>query len=131
MRRQTTKQPSGAATTARPKPNSRARRRKGCSTMGSPHCQKSEVRSQNSEIGKMLRTSRPLQFLTSDFRLLTFCRTRRAGQVVAVVVLVPVKAEGLRRLRPEQAHVFRMPGHRARDARAADVTVEADDAVAL
>ena len=55
---------------------------------------------------------------------------RLAGEVVAVIVMVVIDGESARGLRAEQAHVFRMLRHRLRHARAADVTVEADDAVA-
>ena len=53
-----------------------------------------------------------------------------AGKRMRVVVAVPVEAEAPRRVGAEQAHIFGMPGYRARLALAANVPVEADHAVA-
>src|SRR5581483_8595780 len=103
MRRQTTKQPSGAATTASPSPASRARIRNGSPT------------SAPLAVGAV-RSGR---------------RVRLARQVVPVVVMVVVEAEGARRLRPEEARILRMLSHRLGNARAAHMAVETDDAVAL
>ena len=119
MRRHTTKQPSGAATRASPRPNSRARSRKGSSTF-SFRSGPRRSRRRRRPIGSRLRSD-------ADAGL----RARRAGQIVAVVVLVLVDGEGVRRLRPEQARVLGVLGHRLRHARAAHMAVEADDAVAL
>ncbi len=47
-----------------------------------------------------------------------------------MIVMMVIDAERARGLRAEQAHILRMLRHRLRHARAADVAVEADDAVA-
>src|SRR6185312_9446597 len=107
MRRQTTKQPSGAATIASPMPARRARIRKD-----SP-------------------TSAPLLpvGLGAGARPGTIRgrgRMRLAGEIVAMVVAVVVEAEGAGGLRPEQAGILGMLRHRLRHARAAHVPVETD-----
>src|SRR5258705_8160454 len=106
MRRQTTKQPSGAATMARPMPARSARNRKG-----SP-------------------TSAPLSAvgLGAGARLGLLhwrWRTWLAGQIVPMVVAVMVEAEGACRLRPEQPRILGMLRHRLGHARAAHMPVEA------
>ncbi len=58
-------------------------------------------------------------------------RGRLAGQIMAMIVMVVIDAERARGLGSEQAHIFGMLRHCLRDARAADVVIEADDAVAL
>src|SRR4029079_7974521 len=103
MRRHTTKHPSGAATTARPSPASRARIRNGSPTSG-PLAQRAFPGSRG------LRLTR---------------------QIVPVIVVVMVEGERARRLRPEQARVLGMLRHRLRHAGAAHMAVEADDAIAL
>ncbi len=57
--------------------------------------------------------------------------SRVAREVVAVVVMVLVDGEGAGLLGTEQARVLGMLSHGFRHARAADVAVQADDAVAL
>src|SRR5690349_9696828 len=103
MRRHTTKQPRGAATTARPSPASRARIRNGSPTSG-PLTQRALAR------GRCLRF---------------------ACQIVAVIVVVVVERESARRLRPEQPRVLGVLRHRLGYARAAYVPVETYDTVAL
>src|SRR5947207_12326596 len=103
MRRQTTKHPSGAATTASASPASRARIRKGSATSG-PLARRSVG------CGRRLRLAR---------------------QIVPVVVMVMVEGEGACCLRPEQARVLGMLRHRLRHAGAAHMAVEADDAFTL
>src|SRR5262245_32729397 len=102
MRRHTTKQPSGAATTASPRPASRARNRNGSVT---------SVPLAGSGVGG--GWSRP------------------GCQIVSVVVVMVIEAKGTRRLRTEQARILGMLGHRLRYAGAAYMPVEADDAIAL
>src|SRR5262245_11436307 len=107
MRRQTTKQPSGAATIAKPRPASKARSRKGS---GSTSATRSVLAA-----GAAARMA----------------GQRLAGQIVPMVVLMLIETEGARRLRTEQAGILGMLRHRLRHARAAHMPVEADDAVAL
>src|SRR2546430_922150 len=104
MRRQTTKQPSGAAITASPRPASRARIRNGSAPSALP-IRRAPARRHG--------------------------RARLTGEIVLVIVLMGVEAEGARRLRPEKARVLGMLRHRLRHARTAHMPVEADDAVAL
>src|SRR5436309_11309839 len=100
MRRQTTKQPSGAATIASPMPAIRARIRKGSPTSA-------PLLPVGLGAGARLGTIRPRG------------RMRLAGQIVPVVVAVVVEAEGAGRLGPEQTRVLGMLRHRLRHARAA------------
>src|SRR5262245_15088565 len=134
MRRHTTKQPSGAATMASPRPNSRARSRKGCSTgepplrFDRPLCLPQPVAPAGRRPSSVdLPPQLERLFAPSHARLQTAAvlRARGAGQVVAVVVLVLVDAEGVRRLRSEQARILGMLGDGLRHAGAADMTVEA------
>src|SRR5262249_10334817 len=103
MRRQTTKQPSGAATSARPRPANSARSKNGSATSITP-----------------VRTSARRHD-----------RVRIAGEIVPMIVLMLIEAQGARGLGPKQARIFRVLGDRPRHARAADVAIEADDAIAL
>ena len=48
-----------------------------------------------------------------------------------MIVVMAIDGEGARRFRAEQASIVGMLGHRLRHARAADVTVETDDAVGV
>ena len=106
MRCQTTKQPSGAATAASPRLATSARRKNGSNT-----------------------TCLRAPDLRRVVRRIAMRRMRHAGEVVAVIVMVTIDGEGARRLGAEQPPVGRMLGHRLRHARAADVMVEADDAI--
>src|SRR5262245_38036163 len=105
MRRQTTKQPSGPATMASPRPNSRARNRKGCS-IGSAALA-AAVATRWSAVACLLIPIAGARLSTA-----VIYRARRPGQVVAVIVPMLVDAEGARRLRAEQTLVLGMLGHR-------------------
>src|SRR6478752_7663296 len=105
MRCQMTKHPSGAATMASARPATMARTRNGSSTLV--------------PCGRSALGSRGLAR-----------RMRDASNIVTVIVVVTVDRERAGGLRSEEACVGWVLGHRLGNARAADVTVETDDAVA-